>query len=62
VGIQNEFYKLCNLDGGSLLKRILAEGMKMKYEKYWGNIEKMNLLLFVVVVLDPRYKMKYIIY
>uniref|UniRef100_A0A2N9F6B2 HAT C-terminal dimerisation domain-containing protein n=1 Tax=Fagus sylvatica TaxID=28930 RepID=A0A2N9F6B2_FAGSY len=36
--------------------------MKMKYEKYWGNIEKMNLLLFVTVVLDPRYKMKYIVY
>ncbi|GMY23708.1 zinc finger BED domain-containing protein RICESLEEPER 1-like [Fagus crenata] len=36
--------------------------MKMKYEKYWGNIEKMNLLLFVAVVLDPRYKMKYIVY
>uniref|UniRef100_A0A2N9I8P7 HAT C-terminal dimerisation domain-containing protein n=1 Tax=Fagus sylvatica TaxID=28930 RepID=A0A2N9I8P7_FAGSY len=40
----------------------MAEGMKMKYEKYWGNIEKMNLLLFVAVVLDPRYKMKYIVY
>ena len=26
------------------------------------NIEKMNLLLFVAVVLDPRYKMKYIVY
>uniref|UniRef100_A0A2N9EGL3 hAT-like transposase RNase-H fold domain-containing protein n=1 Tax=Fagus sylvatica TaxID=28930 RepID=A0A2N9EGL3_FAGSY len=36
--------------------------MKMKYEKYWGNIEKMNLLLFVAIVLDPRYKMKYIVY
>jgi hypothetical protein len=61
VGIQNELYKLCNLDGDSLLKR-MVEGMKMKYEKYWGNIEKMNLLLFVVVVLDLRYKMKYIVY
>ena len=63
MGFQNELYKLCNLDGDSLLKR-MAEGMKMKYEKYWGNIEKMNLLLFVTVVLDldPRYKMKYIVY
>ena len=40
----------------------MAKGMKMKYEKYWGNIEKMNLLLFVTVVLDLRYKMKYIVY
>jgi hypothetical protein len=61
VGIQNELYKLCNLDGDSLLKS-MAKVMKMKYEKYWGNIEKMNLLLFVAVVLDPRYKMKYIVY
>ena len=61
MGIQNELYKLCNLDGDSLLKR-MVEGMKMKYEKYWGNIEKINLLLFVVIVLDLRYKMKYIVY
>jgi hypothetical protein len=40
----------------------MAEGIKMKYEKYWENIEKMNLLLFVAVVLDTRYKMKYIVY
>jgi hypothetical protein len=61
VGIQNELYKLCNLDGDSLLKK-MAKDMKMKYKRYWGNIEKMNLLLFVAVVLDPRYKMKYIVY
>ena len=63
MGIQNEVYKLHNLDGDSFLKR-MVEGMKIKYEKYWGNIEKMNLLLFVTVVLDldPRYKMKYIVY
>ena len=36
--------------------------MKIKYEKHWGNIERMNLLLFVAVVLDPRYKIKYIVY
>ena len=33
VGIQNELYKLCNLDGDSLLKS-MTEGIKMKYEKY----------------------------
>ena len=61
MGIQNELYKLCNLDGDFLLKR-MAEGMKMKYEKYWRNIENINLLLFVAIVLDRRYKMKYIVY
>ena len=36
--------------------------MKEKYEKYWGDIENMNLMMFVVMVLDPRYKMKYLKY
>uniref|UniRef100_A0A2N9HQJ0 HAT C-terminal dimerisation domain-containing protein n=1 Tax=Fagus sylvatica TaxID=28930 RepID=A0A2N9HQJ0_FAGSY len=49
-------------DGNGKKPKSMAEVMNMKYEKYWGNIEKMNLLLFVVVVLDPRYKMKYIVY
>ena len=40
----------------------MVEGMKMKYEKYWRNIENINLLLFVAVVLDRRYKMKYIVH
>ena len=32
MGIQNELYKLCNLDGDSLLKS-MAEGMKMRSEE-----------------------------
>ena len=36
--------------------------MKEKYEKYWGDIENMNLMMFIAVVLDPRYKMKYLKY
>nr|XP_009630745.1 zinc finger BED domain-containing protein RICESLEEPER 3-like [Nicotiana tomentosiformis] len=39
----------------------MAGRMKSKLEKYWGKFEDMNmLLLVVVVVLDPRYKMKYV--
>ena len=34
--------------------------MKNKYDKYWGSIENINLMLFVAVVLDPRYKLKYV--
>ena len=30
--------------------------MKIKYDKYWGSIEKTNLMIFIAVVLDPRYK------
>ena len=32
----------------------MAQNMKAKYDKYWGRPEKMNRLLFVAVILDPR--------
>ena len=35
----------------------MATRMKIKYDKYWGNIEKINRLLFVAVILDPRVKL-----
>ncbi|XP_062152026.1 zinc finger BED domain-containing protein RICESLEEPER 1-like [Alnus glutinosa] len=35
----------------------MAIKVKMKYDKYWGDFEKINPLLFVASVLDPRYKM-----
>jgi hypothetical protein len=31
--------------------------LKIKYDKYWGDFEKINPLLFVASVFDPRYKM-----
>lgn len=38
----------------------MAENMKAKYENYWGDVKKMNILLFVAVVLDPRHKMQFV--
>ncbi|CAI8612990.1 unnamed protein product [Vicia faba] len=38
----------------------MAENMKVKYDKYWGKVEKMNMLIFVDVVLDPRHKMQFV--
>ncbi|XP_070017176.1 zinc finger BED domain-containing protein RICESLEEPER 1-like [Nicotiana sylvestris] len=38
----------------------MAGRMKSKLEKYWGKFEDMNMLLLVAVMLDPRYKMKYV--
>ncbi|CAN1320298.1 Zinc finger BED domain-containing protein RICESLEEPER 2 [Linum perenne] len=38
----------------------MAQRMKLKNDKYWGNIENMNHLLFITVVLDPRYKLRYV--
>ncbi|XP_021731329.1 zinc finger BED domain-containing protein RICESLEEPER 2-like [Chenopodium quinoa] len=39
---------------------LMACRMKEKYEKYWGDPEKINLLIFIVVVLDPHYKVDYV--
>ncbi|XP_021743212.1 zinc finger BED domain-containing protein RICESLEEPER 2-like [Chenopodium quinoa] len=39
---------------------LMACRMKDKYEKYWGDQEKINLLIFIAVVLDPRYKLDYV--
>ncbi|XP_072071965.1 zinc finger BED domain-containing protein DAYSLEEPER-like [Arachis hypogaea] len=38
----------------------MATKMKAKYDKYWGNLKNMNMIIFVAVVLDPRYKIKFI--
>ncbi|XP_075084854.1 zinc finger BED domain-containing protein RICESLEEPER 1-like [Nicotiana tabacum] len=38
----------------------MAKKIKLKFDKYWADFEDVNMLLFVDVVLDPRYKMKYV--
>ncbi|KAL4387019.1 hypothetical protein GQ457_09G022130 [Hibiscus cannabinus] len=39
---------------------VMAMKMKDKYDKYWGDIDKMNMLIFVACVLDPRHKLNYL--
>ena len=34
--------------------------MKEKFAKYWENFSNVNYLLHVAIVLDPRYKLKYV--
>ena len=46
----------------SYLLRKMADYMKNKFEKYWGNFDNMNRLLYVGLVLDPRYKLRYLEY
>lgn len=38
---------------------MLLNGMtiRMKFDKYWKDVERINILLFVVVILDPGYKL-----
>ncbi|XP_050939368.1 zinc finger BED domain-containing protein RICESLEEPER 2-like [Cucumis melo] len=38
----------------------MANNMKANFEKYWGNNEKNNLLLYVAIVLDPRKKLRFV--
>ena len=38
----------------------MAWSMKTKLNKYWGSIDKINRLLFVAQVLDPRHKFSFI--
>ena len=42
-----------------LLKN-MATKMEAKFEKYWGKGDKINHLLYVAMVLDPRKKMKFL--
>ena len=39
------------IDGDPLLRSMAVE-MKRKYDKYWGSIDHINLMIFVAVVLD----------
>ena len=41
---------------------VMAMDMKKKYDKYWGMVENMNPLLFIANVLDPRYKLAYVMW
>ncbi|KAL4582521.1 hypothetical protein LXL04_007071 [Taraxacum kok-saghyz] len=38
----------------------IALAMKTKFDKYFGDVEKMNLLLYFSLILDPRNKVKYL--
>jgi hypothetical protein len=35
----------------------MGERMMMKYNKYWGDLDKVNEFMFVAVILDPRTKL-----
>ncbi|XP_073120935.1 zinc finger BED domain-containing protein RICESLEEPER 2-like [Henckelia pumila] len=48
------------MDSDDLDLIFMAERMKAKFEKYWGVPEKMNKMIFVACVLDPRFKFEYV--
>ena len=51
--------QLCNGKGDPLLKG-MAKRMKLKYDKYWESVDRINLMLFVAIMVDLRYKLKYV--
>ena len=38
----------------------MATKMRAKYDKYWGDPEKMNVLIFIAMILDPRHKFRFV--
>ena len=47
-------------NGGDKVIVVYACRMKKKFVKYWENFSNVNYLLHVAIVLDPRYKLKYV--
>lgn len=40
----------------------MASCMKGKFDMYWENVDKMNKLLIVTVVVDPKHKLEFIVH
>ncbi|XP_023921965.1 zinc finger BED domain-containing protein RICESLEEPER 1-like [Quercus suber] len=53
-----ELTNLCESEDPLL--SMMAKDMHEKFDKYWGDIEKLNLMMFVAIVLDPRYKLRFL--
>lgn len=41
---------------------LMGDAMKLKFDKYWGDFGKMNMVIYIAVALDPRFKMEYVEY
>jgi hypothetical protein len=40
----------------------MATSMQAKYDKYWGSLDKINLMLYIAFIVDPRYKLKVLVF
>ncbi|KAL5790142.1 hypothetical protein ACOSQ2_005030 [Xanthoceras sorbifolium] len=58
--INNQLMKMSS-EGNSLVRH-MASTMKIKFKKYWGSLETTNNLLIIAIVLDPRFKLRYVYY
>ncbi|KAL4333688.1 hypothetical protein GQ457_07G004640 [Hibiscus cannabinus] len=48
------------LDDSNVGLKSMARQMKMKFDKYWANVNNVNVLMFIALVLDPRHKLIYV--
>ncbi|XP_031264254.1 zinc finger BED domain-containing protein RICESLEEPER 2-like [Pistacia vera] len=46
-------------DTNSILNNI-SKKMKEKFDKYYGSVDRSNMMVLIATVLDPRFKMKYV--
>lgn len=59
--IQN-YIKKFSSNCDDLVLKDMATKMQVKYGKYWGSSENTKYLLHTAIVLDPRYKLKFMGY
>jgi hypothetical protein len=57
VSIQTQISKLSK--NKDFLTNEMTSNMKCKFDEYWRKFEDINSFLFVVINLDPHYKLKY---
>jgi hypothetical protein len=58
--VGRKIINMCNSEDEKL--KSMALKMKMKYDKYWGNPDRLNMLLLIAMVLDPQSKMKLVVW
>jgi len=58
ISMHTSISQLCKNEDVYVSK--MAKNMMAKYKKYWGDQDAQNFLLYVAVVLDPRFKLKYV--
>ena len=57
-GLRKMIRKMMKDEDESLRK--MAAKMIQKYDKYWSNIDNINIYLFIGPILDPRHKLGYV--
>lgn len=47
------------MDGTNSIREMSFK-MREKYDKYWGNFDNINMVIFVATILDPRHKRQWV--